>query len=808
MRIRRLRLVNFRQHAETTLDFDSGLTGIVGPNGAGKTTLLEAIAWAMYGTKAARGDRDSIRRRNAPARSKVEVELDFLLAGREYRVVRRLDSAALYQDGAAAAIANSSGAVTDKVTRLLGMSRDEFFNTYFTGQKELAIMASMSAPERARFLSRVLGYERLAVAQGRLKEERTALRAALQTAESGLIDLATLAEEERSAEARVVGAEAAAERTERERVRAGKHAAELRPQWAALEKRRQEVLAAETDLQIAEHQAVEARRAFVSLDRDLAEALEARARRDGLLPLIAGWDELIAVRDRLDREAQAYSERRAVEAKLAEVRQTIAQADRRIATMPDEASVAATRERLQQAQVQSGALTERLEQLRTAWVRDKQDAETKRKSLLDQHDDVSKQRSRLEAAGPTGICPTCGKPLGKEYTAVLDDLQAKLDEILLQGRFYRNRIDQLTKEPVELADVRKAAEAAEAEQKRAITELGRVEAKAGERATLASGRAELVVRQTGLEQTLAATPTTYDAAAHQEIKDRVIALEPVREQVMRLGAAADRAALLIPKAAEAEQALSRIEARVAEIRLRLEQLGWSVELYETTKLAVLRADAERHEAEVAAVKAKAELAAAREHQAGVVRRREERERRVREVERLRDDLTLNTELDRAFTDLRDRLNADLRPDLADSAAALLRDLTGGRYSDFELDEDYVPTIVDEGEPKRVISGGEEDIANLALRLAISQMIADRAGQPFSLLILDEIFGSLDEERRSAVLDLLRSLADRFPQVILITHIESVRDGFDRMIRIDYDVERGVATAREERTGGEASDVAA
>ena len=46
-----------------------------------------------------------------------------------------------------------------------------------------------------------------------------------------------------------------------------------------------------------------------------------------------------------------------------------------------------------------------------------------------------------------------------------------------------------------------------------------------------------------------------------------------------------------------------------------------------------------------------------------------------------------------------------------------------------------------------------------------------------------------------MVDLLRRLADRFPQVILITHIESVRDGFDRVIRVGYDVERGVATVR-------------
>jgi DNA repair protein SbcC/Rad50 len=57
-----------------------------------------------------------------------------------------------------------------------------------------------------------------------------------------------------------------------------------------------------------------------------------------------------------------------------------------------------------------------------------------------------------------------------------------------------------------------------------------------------------------------------------------------------------------------------------------------------------------------------------------------------------------------------------------------------------------------------------------------------------------------------VVDLLRSLADRFPQVILITHIDSVRDGFDRVIRVGLDVTRGVATARDEPLAGH--DVAA
>src|SRR5690606_8848109 len=201
------------------------------------------------------------------------------------------------------------------------------------------------------------------------------------------------------------------------------------------------------------------------------------------------------------------------------------------------------------------------------------------------------------------------------------------------------------------------------------------------------------------------------------------------------------------------------------------------------------------------VKARAAREAAERLAADVARRREEREARTREIATVRADLLLEQELDRALADLRTDLNQALRPDLAELASGFLAELTGGRYTDFELDESYVPLVLEDGEPKPVISGGEEDVANLALRLAISQMIAERAGQPLSLLVLDEIFGSLDEERRGSVLELLRGLGDRFPQVILITHIDNVRDGFDRVIRVGFDPARGTAVVHDEQPGG-------
>ena len=76
----------------------------------------------------------------------MRVDLDFELGGHRYLVSRGLTNAEVYLDGASSPIATSISGVTDLLRRRLGMSHDEFFNTYFTGQKELSVMAAMGPP--------------------------------------------------------------------------------------------------------------------------------------------------------------------------------------------------------------------------------------------------------------------------------------------------------------------------------------------------------------------------------------------------------------------------------------------------------------------------------------------------------------------------------------------------------------------------------------------------------------------------------------------------------------------------------------
>jgi exonuclease SbcC len=163
-----------------------------------------------------------------------------------------------------------------------------------------------------------------------------------------------------------------------------------------------------------------------------------------------------------------------------------------------------------------------------------------------------------------------------------------------------------------------------------------------------------------------------------------------------------------------------------------------------------------------------------------------------EVERLRRDVRLCDECDRMVTEFRKYVNSSIRPRMAELASEYLADLTDGRYTAVELAEDFTPTVVEDGEAKSVISGGEEDILNLCMRISLSHMLAERAGQHFSLLILDEVFGSLDEGRRSNVLALLEKLRNRFEQIVIITHLDDIKDGVQHLIQVDYDEVSGSA----------------
>jgi exonuclease SbcC len=795
MQLSRLKLQNFRQHELTDIHFDRGLTGIVGPNGAGKTTLLEAIAFALYGVQGTRGVKETLRRRHAPPRSRFEVTLEFELGLHRYVLVRTATNAELAQDGQV--IANSTGTVTERITALLGMRRDEFFNTYFTGQKELAVMAAMGRTERAQFLSRVMGYDRLREAQDRLRQERSSRKSQLTGIEQGLVDPQALEVELTEAVTALEAARAervAALGRERE---ASERMAALAPGWTTARERRTAWESLDGERRLLEKRVAVTRVQFQSLDQQLAAAALAKTRLGELGTVIADWNALTAERVALDAAAAAYTARSQSVARRDQARQRLLAIDHQVALLPD-ATRAAELATVRTAALAAREVTEKeVAERRKRWTEDVQEARTKRDALRERFRELKEQRDIVETKGAEGICPTCGRPLGDSFTGMLALLTRQLEEVQTDGTYFGQRVTQLTDLPPEIKALDVDRLRLEQELRRATEALGQVQAQVRQRQELDVERARLGEEVMRLDTELAGPAGAYDAARHEQVRTRLAELDRSRREHDQLLGVATRAETLVGEAAIAEQLASTAEAELAAIDLRLVALGWDATIYAGIEAAVREVELALQSARFAATNAAAALERAEELREAALARQADRTAKAELARALGDEINLLEELDRAFSDLRTELNLRLRPDLQENASQLLQELTAGRYDDLELDESYVPTIVEDGEAKPVISGGEEDIVNLAMRLAISQMIAERAGKPLSLLVLDEIFGSLDEERRASVLALLRALSDRFPQVILITHVDGMRDAFDRLIRMSYNVETGVTTVRED-----------
>ncbi len=793
MRLNRLRLTNFRQHQDTALEFDSGLTGIIGPNGAGKSTVLEAIAWALYGGGTVRGGNDSIRFQRAAPRSPVRVELEFELAGHRYRVVRGLTSAELYLDGGEEAVAIGVTAVAEMLQRRIGMTRTEFFNTYFTGQKELAVMHALTASERAQFLSRVLGYEKLRVAQDLCAARRKELLSEITGLRAGMPERETVLRQAQEAEAALREAGTRLQDAERAERETGEALAGVAPRWLAAQTGREERERIERELAGIDGEDTALARTEHRLADDLRAVEEARAQ---LAPMLPEVERLAAVTEALERQRALQAgegRRRALEASRGNVGKDAAaletEAETLRAGVADEPRLATD---LAQHLEALEASQSKLELRRTEWVRERESVEGRLRTLRATYQDLRDQRETLLNAGEAGNCPTCRRPLGDQFRAVLEVLERQLETTEADGAYFRTRREQLEAMPADIAhldELRKTLQGQVSTLERRVTELR------GDQRRLASVEQELEAKRGRLATIaaeLAALPEGYDEAEHR-------ALEAERTRLGEAAKAASRLQHQIEREAELATELSQVQAQRAALaerralaaeRLRALQVpdGDYAELRRLHEgVAAAHAEAGQR---AAAARAGRDLAAA-----AALRAKEERGQfeelaaKVAALEALR---RVHDELHRAYSELRNDLNFQLRPDISEIASELLRTLTDARYSELELDDKYRLVVLEDGVPKPVISGGEEDVANLVLRLAISQMIAERAGQSFSLLVLDEVFGSLDDVRRANVVSLLRGLQDRFDQVIVITHIEGVRDGLDRVIEVGLDPATGAA----------------
>ena len=160
----KLKLVNFKSHENTVINFEKGISVIVGENGAGKSTILEAISFALFKQHTAKKIDDLVRN-NADS---MTVELEFSSNNREYKIVRNKKSmlkSSIYKktsnDGGFVHICTGDKEVANEIRQILDIDSDLFLNAIYIRQGEIAELVDKTSAEKKELIAKLLGIDSL-----------------------------------------------------------------------------------------------------------------------------------------------------------------------------------------------------------------------------------------------------------------------------------------------------------------------------------------------------------------------------------------------------------------------------------------------------------------------------------------------------------------------------------------------------------------------------------------------------------------------------------------------------------------------
>lgn len=149
-------------------------------------------------------------------------------------------------------------------------------------------------------------------------------------------------------------------------------------------------------------------------------------------------------------------------------------------------------------------------------------------------------------------------------------------------------------------------------------------------------------------------------------------------------------------------------------------------------------------------------------------------------------------IEQALPQIEDKAN-ELLDRLSDGQMSI-RFITQAEYKDKKRDElkETLDIQISDSAGSRgyeMYSGGEAFRVNFAIRLALSEILAQRKGARLQTLVIDEGFGSQDVQGRQRLIEAINLVKHDFAKILVITHLDELKDAFPSRIEVEK-TERG------------------
>lgn len=842
-----LSLAGFLSYCEPVeLDFTGfDVACISGANGAGKSSLLDAITWVLFG-QARKRDDSIIHMRSEMARVALvfvyEGNVYRVQRQKERNQTTQLEFQILqdpegdFHNGVWKTLSERTLRETEaRIVSTLRLDYETFINAAFFLQGKADLFTQQRPGDRKRILGSILGLEVWESYRQRAAEDRRAVEGEIAGFDGRLHEIEKELGEEQARKDTLERLEKELKRLGGERRKHEENLETLRKIHVSLAEQRRAVELFGRQLEQAERQLAAARSRAVERRSERDELAGALAQAEEIEAAYAAWQQAQADLTRWDEIAARFREhekrRNAPLGEIQVARARLEEEKRNLETAAGQVAAGARELAQLETQLESAradleqneqklARREALEAELQAARQRQAEARAENPRLRAEMDELKERIDELTAVEGAD-CPLCGQPLSPEERAkLIENLQVQgtslgdryrantalvreADKLVQdyeheirslgfaerEARALSQRVAQLSERGENL---RQSERTWAAEQGPRLEEIGRLLA---EETFASAARERLAQVDAGLKE------IGYDAAAHDAVKRAVLEGRQTEERLRALERARAALAPLERELGELEKSLAEQESGLQ--RQRADQKSSVQALREAEQdapdlasveraILALKEQENRLRMEVGAARQKVEVLA------DLRARREElravRGRKAAQVARYR-------QLERAFG--KDGVPALLieqaLPQIENKANELLDRLSGGNmtvrfvtqaaYKDKRRDDlrETLDIQISDSAGIRdyeMFSGGEAFRVNFAIRLALSEVLAQRAGARLQTLVIDEGFGSQDDQGRQRLLEAINLVRPDFAKILVITHIDELKDAFATRIEVE------------------------
>jgi exonuclease SbcC len=815
---------------------------ISGDNGAGKSSIIDAITWALWGKSRAKSDDDLIHQ----GENETEVEFDFSSGRQLYRVIRKharpkgkrasgqssLDLLICGEDTFLPLTAERITQTQEKIEAILHMDYDTFINSVYLRQGHADEFTRQPAGKRKEVLANILGLSIYDEFEASAKEKAKQAEQEKLLLSAGISEIETELAQKPDYETGLTQTEKTAAEIDLAASEKETSLKQLRADAQALESIKAQLI--QLEAAVKRHNE-DLRREEERLKQSRARITDYQKLLDGKDSIESGYVELQKARklyDELNQQARQLSKLNEkknlyeksrdraqnelnTQHKLIEntIQQLEAKADKLAELKLEQQKLTPQRQVLEQTEAGIKTKREEMQQRQAALSRIAAENSRLRQDIAE----IDEKLKLLAETGEDAHCPVCESDLGGEKLELVkskygNEKQQKLLAIE-QGENSRvklsTEIKSLGAELAQLENSHKQDSLALAGQESRIAQAVKEAIEASfnlveERENLARIEETMALQNYArpeqealarIEQELAGL--SYDEKKHDALQLEVEKLKPCEEQKLRLDEAVKLMAQEKETAAEAEKTIAGIKSRLDEddaARRKLaEQITALPEV--ANKLALAEAEFKRISEEQKT--ARERLAVLKEQ----LKRLNEMEKRSAEKWKALDEAaekeSLYKQLAQIFgkKGIQAMLIETALPEIEAEANRLLSRMTDGRMSlTFEtqqatkkgdISETLDIKIADELGTRdyEMFSGGEAFRIDFSVRIALSRLLARRAGAPLPTLIIDEGFGTQDADGIEKLKEAINSVQDDFQKILVITHIDELKDSFPTRIDV-------------------------